>query len=105
MRREAKDVIIVGSRLNSRKFALDKQFDMRAKQKYSVFGRRWAITFFDEAHELRSEGHLNVAAHALRLQSGSLVLCTATPLYNGEKVCACCAVRRHADFSDISLYS
>ena len=54
MRREAKDVIIVGSRLNSRKFALDKQFDMRTKKKYSVFGRRWAITFFDEAQIYRN---------------------------------------------------
>ena len=71
---------------------------MREKKKSrSVFGRKWAMTFFDEAHELRSEGFLNVAAHALRLLSGSLVLCTATPLYNSEKVSAGHTGRRCAD--------
>ena len=52
----------------------------------TVFGKTWALVIFDEAQSLRTEGPLSLAAHALRVRSESMILATATPLFNGEKV-------------------
>ncbi|KAH8114058.1 P-loop containing nucleoside triphosphate hydrolase protein [Phellopilus nigrolimitatus] len=53
--------------------------------KDTVFAQKWALTFFDEAQVLRTEGALLRGAHALRIRSGSLVFCSATPLHNSER--------------------
>ena len=52
----------------------------------TLFGRTWALAFWDEAQWLRTEGHLSRAACALRVKSASTILCSATPLHNGERV-------------------
>lgn len=52
----------------------------------TVFSQKWAISFWDEAQWLRTEGHLSRAAYAIRVRSASTVLCSATPLHNGERV-------------------
>lgn len=44
------------------------------------------MVFVDEAHSLRSENKLLTAVQALRNLAGSIVLMTATPLHNAEKV-------------------
>lgn len=54
----------------------------------TVFSQQWSISIWDEAQHLRSEGHLARAAHAIRVRSGSMVLCSATPLHNSERVSA-----------------
>lgn len=80
---------------SSRKLNQNEEIPVRdrvLKSKNSLFVQKWALTIFDEAHELRTEGALNLAAHALRTRSGSLLLCTATPLYTGEKVRASLSV-------------
>ncbi len=52
----------------------------------TIFSKNWAITFWDEAQWLRTEGPLLRAALGTRVKSASQVLCSATPLYNSEKV-------------------
>ena len=52
----------------------------------TVFSQNWALVVFDEAQDLRSEGHLLKGAHYLRMKAGSMIMCSATPLHNSEKV-------------------
>lgn len=57
-----------------------------AQRKNSIFGRRYLLTIWDEGHALRAEGTLNRAAMGTKELSAGLVIATATPLYNGERV-------------------
>ena len=60
--------------------------------KDSVFGKEWTLCVFDEAHALRTEGNLTLAAHGMRIKSSMMILASATPLYNSETVSAVCVV-------------
>lgn len=64
------------------------------KLEETMFGQKWAIAFWDEAQWLRTEGHLSRAAFALRVRSANTVLCSATPLHNGERVSRSLSVLR-----------
>ena len=59
----------------------------RLKSQPSIL-RAKAMVVVDEAHALRTEGPLLRAIHALRILAASIILCTATPLHNSEKVSA-----------------
>ena len=52
----------------------------------TVFSQKWALVLLDEAHNIRTEGNLLKATIALRLRAESLVMLTATPLFNAERV-------------------
>lgn len=57
----------------------------------TVFARNWAVTIFDEAHWLRTEGSALKGANALRIRSCVMILATATPLHNAERVSLICS--------------
>lgn len=59
---------------------------MRADSAETVFGREWSLVFIDEAHVLRTENQMLRAAYGLRFKTASLILMTATPPHNAEKV-------------------
>lgn len=54
--------------------------------KESIFGQRWNTAIFDEGHLLRTDGNLGRGAFAIRQRSRFVVVGTATPLFNGERV-------------------
>lgn len=56
--------------------------------KRTIFSQKWALSIWDEAQHLRTEGSLARGAHAIRVRSGSMVLASATPLFNSERVFA-----------------
>ncbi|KAL5485573.1 hypothetical protein ACEPAI_6614 [Sanghuangporus weigelae] len=70
---------------SSREFKMGQHPDLSGKTANTVFGRSWSLVFIDEAHALRSENLLLKAAMCLRDLTGSLILLTATPLYNAER--------------------
>ena len=52
----------------------------------TIFDQRWAAVFFDEAHELRTEGPALQGAICLSNMTPALLLATATPVYTSERV-------------------
>ncbi|KAL5476548.1 hypothetical protein ACEPAI_3228 [Sanghuangporus weigelae] len=87
LRREAAETFDVGQRLRK----MDQEQgpvsskSMRGDRTVNtLFGKKWALVFWDEAQWLRTDGHLSRAAVALRVRSSSTILCSATPLHNGE---------------------
>ncbi|KAL5476645.1 hypothetical protein ACEPAI_2831 [Sanghuangporus weigelae] len=88
LRREAAETFDVGQRLRKMD---QEQGPVASKSMHgdrtanTLFGRKWALVFWDEAQWLRTDGHLSRAAVALRVRSSSTILCSATPLHNGER--------------------
>ena len=89
LRREAAETFDAGQRLrkvDQEKGPVAAKSMAGDRTVNTLFGKKWALVFWDEAQWLRTEGHLLRAALALRVRSASTILCSATPLHNGERV-------------------